>query len=266
MHVVLTRVRRSEPPTMGLGKLRETVMADESDDRRSHTRKLGDDVKKFIEEIKPLTDLLPLVVKTTAFIGGVLLIGYATKEHFFYDLSSISVITLLIIIFFTFAFLFTLLVTYSFLSMLWISWTSYHATDWISRKLRHPVIVQLRPYITWRWALFSVGLFVIMALPILSLYLQKREVPWPIVKYFLFTGFLINCVVTTERRPGETKPPGESERLRLLFGFVGVPIVMLFFIFGAIGSLLNSAMTFLSFRSPPGQLVSLNEQAYHKVM
>ena len=103
-----------------------------------------------------------------------------------------------------------------------------------------------------------------VALPFLVLYLQKREVPWPIVGYFLFTGFAINCAVTTERRPGESKPPGESERLKLLFGFVGVPIVTLFY-FGALGSLLNSTMMFLNFRSPPDQLLRLNEQAYDKV-
>jgi hypothetical protein len=244
--------------------LRETVMADESDDHRSHIRKLGDDVKQFIDEVKPLNDLLLLVVKLAAFIGGALLIGYASKERFFYDLSSISVITLLIITFFVFSFLLVLLIFYSFISMLWVSWLVYHMFVWISGIRRRPVIVQLRPYITWRWALYSFGLFVVMAVFTLALYLQKREVPWPIVGYFLFTGFVINCVVTAERRPGESKPTGESERLRLLFGFVGLPIVALFY-FGAFGSLLNSTMTFLNFRSPPDQLLRLNEQAYDKV-
>jgi hypothetical protein len=140
---------------------------------------------------------------------------------------------------------------------------------WIYTLRRRPVKVQLRPYVTWPMTLFSIGLFVIMTLLILTLYLQKREVHWPIVGYFLLTGFLINCFVTTSRRPGESKPPGESERLKLLFGVVVVPIVILFYPFGsqrAGGSLLNNTMTFLSFRSPPGQLVRLNEQAYHKVM
>jgi hypothetical protein len=52
----------------GQMQLRETVMADESDDHRSHIRKLADDVKQFIDEVKPLSDLLPLVVKLAAFI------------------------------------------------------------------------------------------------------------------------------------------------------------------------------------------------------
>ena len=58
-------------------------MADEVDDRRFHARKLGDDVKIFIDEVKPFTDLLPFAVKIAAFMGGALLIGYASKEHFF---------------------------------------------------------------------------------------------------------------------------------------------------------------------------------------
>ena len=228
---------------------------------------------------------------------------------------------MLIITFFSFSFLFILLVAYSFVSMLWISWLLYHTIVWISSNtqrrtsivasliitvvtlsffvlllfyykslsvlwlslgvlwlillgynilvwtyaMRRPtIIVQLRPYITWRWALYSIGLLAMMTLSFLGVYLQKREVPWPIVGYFLFTGFMINCVVTTERRPSENKAPVESERLRLLFGFVGVPILTLFF-FGAFGSLLNSTMTFLNFRSPPDQLLRLNEQAYDKV-
>ena len=295
-------------------------MADEIDDRRFHARKLGDDVKKFIDEVKLLTDLLPFVVKMAAFIGGALLIGYASKERFFYDLSSISVITLLIITFFSFSFLFILLVGYSFVSMSWISWLFYHTLVsissinrrgsmvasvvitvftllslillliyynslnvlWLSLSVlwvillgyniliwkyaidRSAIIIQLRPYITWKWALFSVGLFATMTVSFLAVYLLKREVPWPIVGYLLFTGFLINCVVTTERRPGESKPPGENDRLRVLFGFVGLPIVTLFY-FGTLGPLLNSTMTFLNFRSPPDQLLRLNEQAYEKV-
>jgi hypothetical protein len=200
-----------------------------------------------------------------AFIGGSLLIGYASKEHFFYDLSSISVAALLIIIFFTFSFLLILLVMYSFLSMLWISWVLYYFMSWTYRRLRRPLKVQLRPNITWGRALYSLVLFVAMALPFLALYLQNRELAWPLVTYFLLTGFLINCLVTTEPRPGQSKPPGQpSERQRFLLAFVGVPIVMLVY-FGTFGSLLNSTMTFLSFRSPPDQLLRLNEQAYDKV-
>jgi len=135
----------------------------------------------------------------------------------------------------------------------------------IYRIIRRPVIVQLRPQITgWR-VLYSFGVFVVMALFMLTVYWKRGEAFWPIVGYFLFTGFLINCSATTQLRPEEKgKRPRESERLRLFSAFVGVPILTLFF-FGTFPSLLDSTMTFLSFRSPPGQLVSLNEQAYNKV-
>ena len=150
--------------------------------------------------------------------------------------------------------------------MLWISWLSYHIMGSIYRIIRRPVIVQLRPQITgWR-VLYSFGVFVVMALFMLTVYWKRGEAFWPIVGYFLFTGFLINCSATTQLRPEEKgKRPRESERLRLFSAFVGVPILTLFF-FGTFPSLLDSTMTFLSFRSPPGQLVSLNEQAYNKVM
>jgi len=59
------------------------MTADDMDYRRSRTNKIGDGIKKFKDEVKPLTDLLPFVVKMAAFIGGALLIAYASKEHFF---------------------------------------------------------------------------------------------------------------------------------------------------------------------------------------
>jgi hypothetical protein len=59
------------------------MKADDLDYPRSRTSKIGDDIKKFIDDLKPITDLLPLVVKMAAFIGGALLIFYASSEHFF---------------------------------------------------------------------------------------------------------------------------------------------------------------------------------------
>jgi len=78
------------------------------------------------------------------------------------------------------------------------------------------------------------------------------------------TGVLVGCVVVT------SPLPGERDRPMLLFGFLGVPLMMLFLYvsppLSVFGSLLNSTMTILSFRSGPDQLVSVkNEQAYRKV-
>jgi hypothetical protein len=75
------------------------MKADGSDDPRFRTIKLGDIVKEFINQVKPFGDLLPLVMKTAALLGGILLVGYAAKEKFFYDLSSIAAISLLLITF-----------------------------------------------------------------------------------------------------------------------------------------------------------------------
>jgi hypothetical protein len=61
------------------------MTADESDDQGSRTSKLGDVVKEIINQVKPLNDLLPLIVTAVAFLGGLLLVSYATKERFFYD-------------------------------------------------------------------------------------------------------------------------------------------------------------------------------------
>ena len=110
--------RRSEPRTIGLGNgIERNRDGRRLDDHRSHIRKLADDVRQFIDEVKPLSDLLPTVVKLAAFIGGSSADWLRIKGAFFYDLSSISVMMLLIITFFSFSFLFILLVAYSFVSM-----------------------------------------------------------------------------------------------------------------------------------------------------
>jgi hypothetical protein len=234
------------------------MTADDLDYRPSGTSKLGDDVKKFIDELKPLTDLLPLVVKVAAFIGGALLVGYAAKEHFFYDLSSIAAIILLFITFFSFSIILVVLVVYSFISTLWIVVIVYIVVSWIGRRIRRPVVRQLRPAITWPRVVYSFLLFVWMAV----LLAVKQEISWTMIQYMGVTGFLMGCCIVT------SPLPGKSDRPARLFAFLGVPLLM-FFLFvsppSVFGSLLNSTMTILSFRSAPDQLVRLNEQAYRKV-
>lgn len=233
-------------------------MVDDADGRRSSINELGKDVKSLIAGIKSITELLPLLVAIAAVTGGALMIGYASQEHFFYDLSSISAITLLIITFLTFSFIIMLLSVYSFVSMLWISRCMYYILVWANDLRGRRVIVQLRTYVTNGWVLFySVLVFISMVLSLILLYLQNKIV-WPIVWYLFMVGFTMNCFVTTVPRPSEGRPPGESERFKLLFGFVGLPIVFLFY-YGILGSLLNSTMTFLNLRSPQGQLIAINE-------
>ncbi|MGA7862616.1 MAG: hypothetical protein WCA23_01220 [Stellaceae bacterium] len=102
------------------------MTTDDLDYGRSRTSKLADEVKKFIDELKALNDVLPFVAKIAAFIGGALLVCYAAKEHFFYDVSSIAAISLLFITFFAFSLIFLVLVIYSFVSTLWIVVGFYH--------------------------------------------------------------------------------------------------------------------------------------------
>jgi hypothetical protein len=229
-------------------------------DLRSRTSSLGNDLKKFIDELKSLADLLPLLVKIAAFIGGALLVGYAAKEHFFYDLSSIAAISLLFITFFAFSLILIALVIYSFLSMLWIAVVIYRVMSWYRRiRSRTPLVRQLRPEITRGRVAFSLLLFLWMALLLATKWAAAAQ---PMVEYMIGTGLLISIFVVSSRLPGEKEKP------RLLFAFLGLPILMLFMFSGppsVFGSLLNSTMTILSFRSAPDQLVSLNEQAYDKV-
>lgn len=233
------------------------MTTDDLDYGRSRTSKLGDEVKKFIDELKALNDVLPFVAKIAAFIGGALLVCYAAKEHFFYDVSSIAAISLLFITFFAFSLIFLVLVIYSFVSTLWIVVGFYHVMRWIGPRIRRPVVRQLRPAITRGRVAFSLVVFLWMAL----LLYGKQAISWPMIEYTVSTGFVMGCFVIT------SPPPGESDRPTLLIAFLGVPLMLFLLVspLGVFGSLLNSTMTILNFRSAPDQLVSLNEQAYGKV-
>jgi hypothetical protein len=247
------------------------VMAGESSDRCSPTSKFGDSARKFLEEMKPFTDFLPIVGKISALIGGVLLVGYAAKEHFFYDLSSIAAISLLLLTFFIFSFIITALVAYGFISTLWLAMVVFYVISWIRRLLRRPTTVRRRPSITWGLVAYSLLLFVWLALLLtVSVATAKSPVAWHIAEYSFLTGFLMSCSVVSI-----SSLPGENDERKLLFACLALPILMLFLPFGpqsgpgsllnVPGSLLNSTMTILSFRSAPDQLVSLNERAYRKV-
>ena len=235
-------------------------MADESDDLRSRTSEFGDAVKKFIDDVKPFTELLPHAVQIAAFIGGALLVGYAVKEHFFYDLSSIAAIALLFITFFSFSLILILFIIYTFLGTMWIAWVLYHFMSWIGPCIRLPIVRPLRPAVTRGRVVFSLLLFLWMA--VLLFFAKWTTITLPVIGYTITTGFIMNCVFII------SPLPGESERLQLLLTFLGVPLLM-FLVFSGppsvFGSLLNSTMTILSFRSAPDQPVSLNEQAYEKV-
>jgi hypothetical protein len=134
-------------------------MTDDSGDRHSRTGKFGDDAKKFVDEVKPFTELLPRAAQIAAFMGGALLVGYAVKEHFFYDLSSIAAITLLFITFFAFSLMLIVFLIYTFLITMWMTVVLYHFVSWITRRTRRPVVRQLRPAITWRRVAYSFCLF-----------------------------------------------------------------------------------------------------------
>ena len=51
---------------------------------------------------KPISDWIAFILKIIGGIGAFLLIAYTAKEHFFYDLSSLAAISLLLLVAFTF--------------------------------------------------------------------------------------------------------------------------------------------------------------------
>ena len=168
--------------------------------------------------------------------------------------------SLLFITFFAFSFMLIVFLIYTFLSTMWMAVVLYYFASWIRRRTRRPIVRQLRPAITWRRVAYSFFLFLWLAALLLAG--TRTATTSPMVQYTIATGFLMGSIFVT------SPLPGESDRQSLLFAFLGVPLLMFLLVVGppsVFGSLLNSTMTILNFRSAPDQPVNLNEQAYGKV-
>lgn len=86
-------------------------------------------------DTKPISDWIALVLKIMGGIGAFLLIVYAAKEHFFYDLSSLAAISLLLLVAFAFSFLVAAAAFYAVVSMIWLPVALFWVISWTTRRL-----------------------------------------------------------------------------------------------------------------------------------
>jgi hypothetical protein len=211
-------------------------------------------------DTKPISDWIALVLKIMGGIGAFLLIAYAAKEHFFYDLSSLAAISLLLLVAFAFSFLVAAAAFYAVVSMIWLPVALFWVISWTTRRFGHPPKVRLRPAIT-KWHVgFSFFMFLLMGSYILVA-ASKHSVTFPILHWFALTGFVAACLIVTEPI---TLTSGSSTLKRLLSA-LAVPVLLLFLVSGSFSYLLDRSMIILSFRSEPDQYVTLSEQSYRKV-
>jgi len=118
-------------------------------------------IKKL--DIKLISDFVTLILKIACGLGGLLLVAYAAKEHFFYDLSSLAAASLLLLVAFAFFFLVAVATGYAVLSIIWFPTLVFKIVSRVARVRGHQLKVRLRPAVA-RWYVqgFSIFLFLLL--------------------------------------------------------------------------------------------------------
>jgi hypothetical protein len=230
--------------------------SDKAIERRPLIVEVWEAVKKF--DTKQISDWITLLLKIMGGYGAFLLIAYSAQEHFFYDLSSLAAVSLLLLVAFGFSFLIAALVLYAVVGLMWVPVILFWGISWITRWFGHPPKVRLRRIIT-KWHVgFSAFMFLLMASFVAA---AQHPVSFPLLDWFALTGIVVAAVIVAEPI---TQTSGDSTQKRLLFA-LSVPLLLLLAVSGSFSYILDREMILLSFRSDPDQFVTLSEQSYRKV-
>lgn len=210
-------------------------------------------------DVKLISDWITLLLKIGGGIGALLLVAYAAKEHFFYDLTSFATVSLLLLMALAFSFLVIAASLYSAVSFVWLVALLFWIISRLSYQwLGHQPRVRLRPAISkWRIG-FSVVLFLLLAGTVST---SKQPTNWPLVLWAVSIGFLISSAVCTE----PIVPASANVFLQRILMILVLLIVMPFMFRGVFTYLLDRSMILLNFRSDPNQYVVLGEQSYRQV-
>jgi hypothetical protein len=221
-------------------------------------------IRKILEsaktiDTKQISDWFALLLKMAAAFGALPLVLYAFKEHFYYDLSSLAAVGLLVLVAFAFSVLVGLAAVYGFVSMIWVMTVLFRTLAWIFCLFGHPPKARLRsaiakPYIQ----LFSFIVFIQMGLLLAaSTHHPTRQQIW---LWPILAGCLIFCLIGTEIQPEDSV----DTRNRFLFT-LAMPVLSIFIIPGTLSFVLDRSMSMLSFRSEPDQYITLAEPSYRKL-
>ena len=145
-------------------------------------------IKVAQEQVNLLAALLGLVVKSSIGLGALIFLLYATKEHFFYDISSLSAIAILLFIACAFSMLIMVGLLYGAISSLWM----VRIFVWLSRFGKREEPLRLIEFLSSKWlTLFSVILFFLMGLLIFVPFSEGESVNLQVPIYF-FTKRLLS--------------------------------------------------------------------------
>jgi hypothetical protein len=232
-------------------------VSDKAIERPSSIVEAWETIKKL--DTKKVSDWITLFLKIMGGYGAFLLFAYSAQEHFFYDLSSLAAVSLLLLVAFGFSLLLAAGALYGAVSLIWIPMILIWVISWITHRRRRQPNTKLRTGIPKWLAGFSVFMFLLLGSLIIA-GASKQSFSYPLLLWFASTGFIVAFLIAAE--PANPTSGGSTHKELLLLP--AVPFLVLF-MSGSFGFFLDRAMILLSFRSGPDQYVTLAEQSYRKV-
>lgn len=213
-------------------------------------------------DTKQISDWMTLILKAATGFGGFVLVTYAAKEHFFYDLSSLAAVALLLVAGLAFSFLVAAAALYAALALLWVTAAIFLIISCAMRLLGLQPKVRLRPaLVRWHVIGFSVFLFLLLAATITNDAL-RHPIPTGILQWALMSGFAVDCMIVAKPIVPASDDSVWRKRFRLI---LAMPVLLLFWRMGAFSDLLDRSVINLSFRSEPEQFISISDPSYRKV-
>ena len=190
--------------------------------------------------------------------GAFLLFAYSAKEHFFYDLSSLAAVSLLLLV----AFGFSLLLV---AGALWGGQPDMDSDDpYLGHLLDNPSTRARAERQAANGYSQVVRWVLVLYVPAIGKPCNCGDVQavfhYPLLLWFASTGFIVAFLIAAE----PANPPSGGSTHKELLLLPAVPFLVLF-MSGTFGFFLDRAMILLSFRSGADQYVTLTEQSYRKV-
>jgi hypothetical protein len=197
-------------------------------------------------------------IKLATFSGGILLIIYAIKERFFYDVSSLAAIGVLLVVTLSFAFVLAYGVALCFfcsLSLIWLGILVLRMFGWSSERIVQPLN---------NWIVLTASVVTLAFVTCFTIQ-QVNFGKWLFlteVTYFSIAGFLLALFFAIE----PVTPVNSSQRLsqNALIGLILIMSPMMLVPRGT-GLILNQVMDLLSLRSLPNAPITITDALHDKI-
>ncbi|HVY17874.1 MAG TPA: hypothetical protein VHB27_21830 [Rhodopila sp.] len=222
----------------------------------------GWDIERAQKHIDFASSVVTQAIKVAIALGGLLLVVYAAKERFFYDVSSLAAVGVLLIILVFFIGLIAVGLTYGMIATLWIGCLFVVGLNRVNWRGAHPKMRMISTFRQFPLWLASGVMFLLWCALIYVLASAGRYGLVYELGYFLLAGLMNTLFLGTE----PVAPARDASRLVAdVMAAAALTFALLFPFRAAPNNLLDQTMMLLGLRSTPGEPVSLTDKAHERV-